>query len=274
MGALYEINEQAKVAVSYRSKIKHDVSGKVTFESVPTFQGPGPLAPLAAGLNNAFATGPVQTSIEMPDTLSVGASWKKDKLEVLADWTFTHWSTIGALDIYREDADGNKAADPFSSVQLQFQNTWRAGLGASYRFNDAFTFRVGTAYDKAPVKDEFRTPRLPAPEQGLGRDGRPVAAQWQVPRGRRLRAPLREGRAEQPAEPGVGHGNAAGDARRHLQHERQHPRHTGGSRVLAARGVFRGWRARPAAPFSSLPSVLLPLQVPSARHPARPVPQA
>ena len=230
-GALYEINEQAKVAVSYRSKIKHDVSGDVTFDSVPTFQGPG-ARPARHGLNASFASGNVQTSIEMPDTLSVAGSWKKDKLEILADWTFTRWSSIDSLDIYREDADGNKAADPFSSVALKFQNTWRAGLGASWKFNDAFTFRVGGAYDKAPVQDEFRTPRLPDNNRLLGRDGRPVAAQREVPRRRRLRAPLREGCAEQPAEPGVGDRDAAGDARRHLQHERQHHRRAGRSRVL------------------------------------------
>jgi long-chain fatty acid transport protein len=172
VGALYEINEQAKVAVSYRSKVKHDVSGTVTFDGVTKFQG---LGPLSDGLNASFANGDVQTSIEMPDTLSVGASWKKDKLEVLADWTFTHWSTIGSLDIYRE-TDGNKAADPFSSVPLQFQNTWRAGLGASYRLNDAFTFRVGTAYDKAPVQDEFRTPRLPDQNRIWAATG----AQWRL----------------------------------------------------------------------------------------------
>ncbi len=169
VGALYEITEQAKVAVTYRSKIKHDVSGDVTFDGVTTFQG---LGPLSDGLNAAFASGPVQTTIEMPDTFSVAGTWTKDKLEILADWTFTRWSSIDSLDIYREDADGNRAqaadatgamvdAPPMSSVALKFQNTWRAGLGASWKWNDAWTLRVGTAYDKAPVQDEFRTPRLP-----------------------------------------------------------------------------------------------------------------
>jgi long-chain fatty acid transport protein len=158
VGVLYEIQDQAKIAVSYRSRIKHDVKGDVTFTGVTKFQG---LGALSDGLNAAFADGPVQTSIEMPDTLSVAASWKKDKLELLADWTFTHWSTIDSLDIYREDADGNKATTPMSSVPLRFQNTWRAGLGGSWQFNDAFTFRAGTAYDKAPVQDQYRTPRLP-----------------------------------------------------------------------------------------------------------------
>ncbi len=175
-GALFEPNQQVKLGVSYRSKVKHDISGDVTFQDVPTFVGPGPLAPLAAGLNGAFASGPVQATIEMPDTFSVAGSWSKDKLQVLADWTFTHWSTIQSLDIYREDADGNRATSPFSSVPLNFQNTWRAGLGASWKLNDAFTLRAGTAYDKSPVQDEFRTPRLPDNNRVWASTG----AQWRL----------------------------------------------------------------------------------------------
>ncbi len=157
VGALYEIGEQVKVAASYRSKVKHEVEGDVKFEGVTTFQG---LGPLSDGLNASFASGDVETTIEMPDTFSVAGTWTKDKLQILADWTFTRWSSIDALDIYRA-VDGERAADAMSSVALRFEDTWRAGLGASYRFSDAFTFRVGGAYDQAPVKDEFRTPRLP-----------------------------------------------------------------------------------------------------------------
>ena len=75
---------------------------------------------------------------------------------MLADYTYTGWNTIQSLDIRREGA-----TDLFSSVPLNFQNTWRAGLGANVKVNDKFTVRLGTAYDKAPVQDEFRTPRLP-----------------------------------------------------------------------------------------------------------------
>ncbi len=157
VGALYEVSEQLKLGVSYRSKVKHEVEGDVQFEGVTTFQG---LGPLSDGLNANFASGDVETTIEMPDTFSVAGTWTKDKLQILADWTYTRWSSIDALDIYRA-VDGERSANPMSSVALRFEDTWRAGLGASYRVNDAFTFRVGGAYDKAPVSDEFRTPRLP-----------------------------------------------------------------------------------------------------------------
>jgi long-chain fatty acid transport protein len=154
-GALLKLGEQAHVGVSYRSKITHDITGDVTFEGAPTFSLPGALAPIGDGLNAKFANGPVKTKITLPETWSVAAAWENDKVELLADWTWTGWSTIQSLDIDREDDSA------LSSVPLMFQDTWRVGLGLNYRLDDAWTLRLGTAYDKAPVQDEFRTPRLP-----------------------------------------------------------------------------------------------------------------
>jgi len=154
-GALLKLGEQAHLGVSYRSKITHDITGDVTFEGAPTFSLPGALAPIGAGLNAKFASGPVKTTITLPDTWSVAAAWENDKVEVLADWTWTGWSTIDSLDIDREDDS------TLSSVPLKFQDSWRVGLGLNYRLDDAWRLRLGTAYDKAPVQDEFRTPRLP-----------------------------------------------------------------------------------------------------------------
>jgi long-chain fatty acid transport protein len=154
-GALLKLGEQAHVGASYRSKITHDVTGDVTFEGAPTFSLPGALAPIGDGLNAKFASGPVKTTITLPETWSVAAAWENDKAEVLADWTWTGWSSIPTLDIVRADDSA------LSSVPLQFQDTWRAGLGFNYRFNDAWMLRLGTAYDKAPVLDQYRTPRLP-----------------------------------------------------------------------------------------------------------------
>lgn len=169
-GALLKLGEEAHVAVSYRSKIKHDLTGTVTFTGAPTFALPGSLAPIGTGLNARFASGAVKTTIDLPDTLSVAAAWEKDKLELLADWTRTGWSSIPTLDILRADSSASNpcgSSDPaiaagcLSTVPLTFQDTWRAGLGANLKVNDKWTLRLGTAYDKAPVQDQFRTPRLP-----------------------------------------------------------------------------------------------------------------
>jgi long-chain fatty acid transport protein len=154
-GALLKLGDQAHVGVSYRSKVEHEVEGDVTFTGAPTFSLPGPLAPIAETLNARFASGPVTTTIELPETVSVAAAWENEKVEILADWTYTGWDSLPTLDITRTNGSA------LSSVALRFESTWRAGLGANVKLNDAWTLRLGTAYDKAPVQDQYRTPRLP-----------------------------------------------------------------------------------------------------------------
>jgi len=53
--------------------------------------------------------------------------------------------------------------------------SWRIGLGVNYQLNNDWKLRFGTAYDKTPVQDAFRTPRLPDAD----RIWLALGAQWQ-----------------------------------------------------------------------------------------------
>lgn len=144
VGAMVELPTQTRVGVTYRSKMKHYVKGDVTFGNRPAL--------LAAGLPD----GPVKTTIELPDTVSVAVSQQVlPPLQLLADFTWTGWSSIRDLSIYR------KSGAPLTSTPLEFDDSWRVGLGANYQLTDPLKLRLGVAYDKTPVQDEFRTPRLP-----------------------------------------------------------------------------------------------------------------
>jgi long-chain fatty acid transport protein len=76
-------------------------------------------------------------------------------LRLLADFTWTGWSSIEDLDIFRASGTG------LTSTPLEFEDSWRVGLGAEYQLAPTWKVRAGVAYDKSPVDDEFRTPRLP-----------------------------------------------------------------------------------------------------------------
>jgi long-chain fatty acid transport protein len=112
----------------------------------------------------------VGTSIELPETASVAATYESGSFDLLADWTWTGWSSIQTLAITR--ADGA----PLSSVPLEFEDSWRAGLGLNYRVNESWMLRLGTAYDTTPVQDAFRTPRLPDQDRVWAAAG----FQWKV----------------------------------------------------------------------------------------------
>jgi long-chain fatty acid transport protein len=154
-GALLAVGEGGKLGVSYRSTVKHDLEGTVTFNASPSFMEEGPLGPLGAGLNARFADGAVVAEVDLPDTLSVAAAWEGESVEVLLDWTWTGWSSIESLDVLRD------SGSEVSSVALNVEDTWRAGLGLNYKLSNAWKLRLGTAYDKTPVQDAYRTPRLP-----------------------------------------------------------------------------------------------------------------
>lgn len=155
LGANLQLGERGRLGVSYRSRIKHEIAGAAEFGNAPTFATAGPLGALGSALNARFVGLPVTAKVELPDTLSIAAAYEGEKVELLGDWTRTGWSTIQALDIVSE------GGTPLTSVPLNFEDTWRVGLGGNVKLNDDFKLRLGVAYDKAPVQDRFRTPRLP-----------------------------------------------------------------------------------------------------------------
>ena len=154
-GALIELGAGTKLAVSYRSEVKHTLEGTVTFQGAPTFIEQGPIGPIGAALNAAFADRPITADVTLPDTLSVALAWEGETVELLADWTRTGWSSIPSLDVQDD------AGEDVTSLNLRFEDSWRAGLGLNFRMTDAWKLRLGAAYEESPVQDEFRTPRLP-----------------------------------------------------------------------------------------------------------------
>jgi long-chain fatty acid transport protein len=155
VGAQLRLGEKGRFGATYRSKVNHDLDGDATFNNAPSFATTGPLGALGAGLNARFANGPVTAKVDLPDTFSAALAYEGEKFELLADWTWTGWSSIQALTILRTDST------TLNSVPLNFEDTWRAGLGSNVKLNEKWTLRLGVAYDKAPVQDLYRTPRLP-----------------------------------------------------------------------------------------------------------------
>lgn len=143
LGAMIDFRQGTRLGITYRSSIKYKLEG--TFDTPPAL---------------AAAQSSVEADVKLPETFSIGLSHQfNPKLRMLADYTYTGWDSIQNLDIIR--TSGPLTGRTLSSTPLNFKNTWRAGLGAEYQVNQPWMIRAGIAYDKAPVQDEFRTPRLP-----------------------------------------------------------------------------------------------------------------
>lgn len=137
-GALFTISPATKIGVSYRSAVKYDLTGDINLS--------GPQANLnAAGSSNAKAT------LTLPDTFNLSVAQQlTDKWQMLGDITWTGWAKIPKLDIYRTSGAANGAIA--QTLDTNFRDTWRVGLGANYKYSDAWKLKFGIAYDQTPVK--------------------------------------------------------------------------------------------------------------------------
>lgn len=146
IGALINITPQTRIGLAYRSKIKYDLNGTVSFSDVPTALAASPL----------LANGDVILPIDMPDTFSIsGFHQLNDQWDFMADATWTGWGVFKQLKIDRTNGAN------VQTVNENWKNTWRFSTGANYHYNQTWLARAGLALDQAPVPDTHRTARIP-----------------------------------------------------------------------------------------------------------------
>jgi long-chain fatty acid transport protein len=82
---------------------------------------------------------------------------------MLADVTYTRWSKIKAVPLVTTSGSPivPAAGVTLDTFNFQFKDSYRVGIGANYKWSDAFTLKLGAAYDKSPVEDRFRLTFLP-----------------------------------------------------------------------------------------------------------------
>jgi long-chain fatty acid transport protein len=157
LGVLFDVSDQTRIGLSYRSSIEYTVSGTVSFAA------PAGADPIANGIIAAasaagapLSSGPVKVDLELPDSATVSLEQRfGEKYALVADVAWTGWSSIQELRIVRD------SGTTVSVTPERWRDTWRYALGATYALNDAITLRAGVAVDETPVPDSTRTPRLP-----------------------------------------------------------------------------------------------------------------
>jgi long-chain fatty acid transport protein len=160
VGFLWDVTPQTRIGAHYRSAIDYDVSGNVSFEhpalpTVPPGLAPG-VGQLAGGVDAALANGGVHAKVKLPDVANVSVFHRlNDRVDLMADLQYTGWSTFRELTFVRS------SGQLLSSTPENFDDVWRFSVGATYHWNDAWSFRGGLAFDQSPVNTTDRTPRLP-----------------------------------------------------------------------------------------------------------------
>lgn len=147
LGALFELSEDTRIGVHFRSKVKQHLEGDAKF-----YRPPSPV--LAA----AFPNSDVSADVDLPATFSLSGFHQINRnWALVGDYTWTGWSSIPEL---RFEFDSTV---PDGVTTFDWEDTYRVALGAIYTPDSSdWTYRFGAAYDESPIKDAAsRSARLP-----------------------------------------------------------------------------------------------------------------
>ena len=172
VGALFDLTDNTRLGVSYRSTVDYTVEGNINFGA------PAGRDPVSSGIIAAasapgapLSSGPVKVDLKLPDIATLSLQQRfGEQFALVADVAWTGWSSVQELRIVRT------SGETVSVTPERWQDTWRFALGGTYAMNDRITLRAGVAFDETPVPDETRTPRLPDTD----RTWVAIGARWQA----------------------------------------------------------------------------------------------
>ena len=152
LGLMAQLTPSTRMGFTYRSKISYELEGSATY----------------SGASAAAVNATARADLDVPDS----ASWSlfsnvTPKWELMADLTYTGWSSVKRLDVIRTSSTlapppaGGAAGSTLTSLQFNWKDTLRIGVGANYKYDDKTKFRFGLALDPTPTNDVDRTARLP-----------------------------------------------------------------------------------------------------------------
>lgn len=156
LGLIYEFSSESRLGLAYRSKINHKATGEGDFTVPGAVSGAG--GGIGPAISSIFTDAAITSYITMPDTLSLsGYQQVTPKWVFMADVTRTRWSRIPEV---RISFDNPLKSD--SVERINWKDSTRYSIGASYLYNEQWTWRTGVAYDQTPIYETSdRTARLP-----------------------------------------------------------------------------------------------------------------
>lgn len=149
LGLMYDFTPETRIGVAWRSetKVKAEGDAKFTVPAQAAFIQ-------ASGL---FIDTGLRAEITLPQSFSVSLSHDINKWQLLADITWTGWSSFEELRIKYDNPN-----QPDSVTTEDWNDTFRYSIGADYALNEKWILRGGLAYDETPVPSaERRTARIP-----------------------------------------------------------------------------------------------------------------
>lgn len=179
LGYLWDVNDDLRLGASYRSKIKHQLTGNAHWKTThPAFANPQ----LTGAVRQAgyVANEKASLKIETPESISLHGMVKlTDKVTAFGDVTWTRHSRFNQMDIKYENpkvaanvarqssgcvpGTGCRAIlSDTTTIKPNWKDTVKIGLGAAYQYSDPLQLRFGLAFDETPITGpDYRLSTLP-----------------------------------------------------------------------------------------------------------------
>jgi long-chain fatty acid transport protein len=139
-GILLQPTDSTDIGIGFRSSVTHKLKGD-GFRS--------------ALIGGAYS-GDIEARFKSPEIVTLGIRQQlSDQLTLLGGVEWANWSRFKELRIT------NPAGGTVGLTPEKWKDSWFFSAGAEYAYNDALMLRAGAAYEKSPVPDATRTPRIP-----------------------------------------------------------------------------------------------------------------
>ena len=153
-GLLYEVDENNRYGLTYRSEVKVDFDGDYK-SSIPSR-----FNPLQGRTGLPWGTDgntiPGSLTLNLPEMWEIsGYNKVAPQWAVHYSLAYTSWSQFQEL-----KATGNNGQTLFEKHE-GFKDAYRIALGTTYFYDDNWTFRTGIAFDDSPVPADHRSISIP-----------------------------------------------------------------------------------------------------------------
>ncbi|MGY3931859.1 long-chain fatty acid transport protein 1 [Aeromonas encheleia] len=143
VGTLYEINENNRLALTYRSQV--DLSFDGDFK----------------GLASGFQTVDGNLKLDLPAQAEfAGYHRLNQQFAVHYSVNWTDWSAFQELKATSNSCNDGTAGQCLNKPE-KFKDSMRYALGGTWYINPAWEARIGFAYDNSPVEPEYRSLSIP-----------------------------------------------------------------------------------------------------------------
>ncbi|USZ51913.1 outer membrane protein transport protein [Halomonas sp. DN3] len=156
-GAMYKPWEHTTFGFAYHSEVEYDLEGKARFTNVRVPQ-------LSNDVPGAIEVGTISPQVDADLSITLPEVWDfsvthelNDRWTVMAGAAMTNWSEFDEIRVENDFSEIVEAQN--------YEDSWQYSIGTAYQLNPQWVLRTGLAYDETPIKDEYRSVRVPSDDR-------------------------------------------------------------------------------------------------------------